>query len=101
MSDSNSNIELTEKELENIIESFENDRRFVSKQLGYDSDADMNLELLKTFQTQIVENQKIAKRLREQKRYHLLCKSKFDSDSKVAQYHQTIWQELNKIETGQ
>ena len=98
--DSDSEIKLTREELDKIAECFETDRARITEQYGYDKDADMNLQLFKTFKQQILENQEIAKRLRERQEYHLLCKGKFDPNSDMAQYHHTMWEELNKIEKG-
>ena len=95
-----SEIKLTEEELDNIVRHFESDRTQITKQFGNDNEANMYLELLKTFKEQILENQEIRKRLTDRKNYHLLCKSKFDSNSSNAKYHETMWEELNKIEKG-
>ena len=95
-----SQIKLTKEELDNIVKCFESDRTEITNQFGNDNEANMYLELLKTFKDQILENQEIRKRLVDHKNYHLLCKSKFEQNSANAKYHQTIWEELNKIENG-
>ena len=93
-----SEIKLTEDELDNIVKCFENDRERITRQFGYDNDANTYLQLFKTFKQQILENQKITERLRDRKNYHLLCEGKFESGSEMARYHHTMWEELNKIE---
>lgn len=98
MSDSNPFIKLTEEELDDIVNCFESDREFVSKQIGPDTNADMLLQLFKTFRNQIIENQNIVERLRDKKQYHLLCESKFESGSGNSQYHHAVWKELEDIE---
>ncbi len=95
-----SEIKLTKEELDNIEKCFEADRTKITQQFGYDDNADMSLHLFKTFKQQILMNQEIAERLRERQDYHLLCESKFESGSEIAQYHHAIWAELNKIVSG-
>jgi len=99
MSDT-SNIRLTEEELDNIVKYFESDREQVTEKFGYNEDADMYLQILKTFKLQILENQEIAERLRERKDYHFLCKGKFDSGSEMAKFHHLMWEEFDQIENG-
>ena len=98
MSDSDSFIKLTDEELDNIVNCFENDREFVSRHLGHDTNADMLLQLFKTFRNQIIENQNIVERLRDRKQYHLLCESRFEPGSGNSQYHHAVWKELDNIE---
>ena len=99
MSDS-TEIKLTEEELDNIVKCFESDRKKITEQFGFDADADMQLQLFKTFKQQILENQEIMDRVRERKHYHLLCEGKFDSGSTMAQYHHSMQEELYDIEKG-
>ena len=89
-----------EEELDNIVKCFESDRTQITEQFGFDADADMQLQLFKTFKRQIIENQEVMERLQEQKQYHLLCEGKFNSGSAMAQYHHAVWEELVKIEKG-
>ena len=96
----NSEIKLTEKELDNIVKCFESDRERITEQFGSDADADMQLQLFKTFKQQILENQEIMERVQDRKHYHLLCEGKFDSGSAMAQYHHAMWEELVQIEKG-
>ena len=96
----NVKIRLTEDELEKIVLFFERDRNQITEKFGYDEDADMHLQILKTFQQQILENQDIADRLTQRKDYHLLCKSRFEKGSEMAKFHHYVWQELNNIENG-
>lgn len=98
--DTNSEIKLTKEELDNILKCFESDRAQITKQFGYDDDANTNLQLFKTFKQQILINQELAERLRDRKNYHSLCESKFESSSEIARYHHAIWEELNHIEKG-
>lgn len=95
-----SEIKLTKEELDNIEKCFETDRAKITQQFGYDTEADMNLQLFKTFKQQILQNQEIAERLQERQNYHLLCEGKFDSSSEIAQYHHAMWKELNQIKKG-
>jgi len=99
MSD-DSEIKLTEEELDNIVKCFESDRKRITEQFGFDADSDMQLQFFKTFKQQILENQEIMDRVRERKNYHLLCEGKFDSGSTMAQYHHAMWEELSNIEQG-
>ena len=93
-------IKLTEDELENIIQYFESDRAQVTEKIGFDEDADMHLQILKTFKQQILDNQDIADRLTERKDYHLLCEGRFEKGSEMAKFHHLLWEELNQIENG-
>lgn len=93
-------IKLTEEELNNIVQCFEDDRRRITEQFGFDDESDMQLQLFKTFKQQILENQELMDRVRERKNYHLLCEGKFDSGSAMAQYHHAMWEELSNIEKG-
>ena len=93
-------IKLTEDEIENIIKYFEQDRAQVTESFGYDEDADMYLQILKTFKEQILENQEIVDRLSQRKEYHQLCKSRFGKGSDMSKFHHFVWQELNQIENG-
>ena len=93
-------IKLTEDELENIIQYFENDRVQVTEKIGFDEDADMHLQILKTFKQQILDNQDIADRLTERKDYHLLCEGRVEKGSEMAKFHHLMWEELNQIENG-
>lgn len=96
----NLRIRLTEEELENIVKYFEQDRNQITERFGADEEADMHLQILKTFQKQILENQDIADRVTQRKDYHLLCKSRFEKGSDMAKFHHYVWQELNNIENG-
>jgi len=96
----NSEIKLTEKELDNIVKCFESDRKRITEQFGSDADADMQLQLFKTFKQQILANQEIIERIQERKHYHLLCEGKFESGSAMAQYHHAMWEEFVQIEKG-
>ena len=96
----NLRIRLTAEELEKIVKYFEQDRAQINEKFGFDEDADMHLQILKTFQNQILENQDIADRLTQRKDYHLLCESRFDKGSEMAKFHHLVWEELNKIENG-
>ena len=101
MNKDNSKISLTEEDLGNIIKYFERDRERVTKELNTtDVESDMYLQILKSFREQILENQKIAERVRDQKQYHALCEGKFDSNSEIARFHHAIWEELHQIENG-
>lgn len=91
-------IKITKEELDNIVKCFERDREYINKESEYDADSDMYLELLKSFKQQILDNQDIVERLRDHKEYHQLCETKFASDSKRAQFHHLIYQELIEIE---
>lgn len=91
-------IKLTKEELSNIIKYFERDRQYINKESGHDEDADMYLELLKSFKQQILNNQEIAERLRDHKQYHQLCKSKFSSEPARVKYHHAMYEELKEIE---
>ena len=91
-------IKITKDELNNIVKCFERDRQYINKESGYDADSDMYLELLKSFKQQILDNQDIVERLRDHKEYHQLCETKFASDSRRAQFHHLICQELVEIE---
>ncbi|MGH1521099.1 MAG: hypothetical protein ACRBB2_01825 [Nitrosopumilus sp.] len=91
-------IKITKEELDNIVKCFERDRQYTNKESEYDADADMYLELLKSFKQQILDNQDIVERLRDHREYHQLCETKFASDSKRAQFHHLICQELVEIE---
>ncbi|WP_316505337.1 hypothetical protein [Nitrosopumilus sp.] len=93
-------IKLTEDELENIVKYFESDRAKVTEKFGYDEDADMHLQILKTFKQQILANQDVADRLTERKDYHMLCEGRFEKDSEMAKFHHLMWEELNQIENG-
>ena len=93
-------INLTEDELENIIRYFENDRVQVTEKIGFDEDADMHFQILKTFKQQILDNQDIVDRLTERKDYHLLCEGRFEKGSEMAKFHHLVWEELNQIENG-
>ena len=98
MDDVDVKIKLTEDELDNIVKYFENDREQVTEKIGYDEDADMHLQILKTFKQQILENQDIAERVTERKEYHLLCEGRFEKGSEMAKFHHLMWEELNQIE---
>ena len=101
MDKDNSKISLTEEDLDNIVKCFEMDRERVTKELDtIDADSDMYLQILKSFREQILENQKIVERVRDQKQYHALCEGKFDSNSEVAKFHHAVWEELHHIENG-
>ena len=91
-------IKLTKEELNNIIRHFERDRQHINKESGQDEDADMYLELLKSFKQQILNNQEIVERLRDHKQYHQLCKSKFSSEPARVKYHHATYEELREIE---
>ena len=91
-------IKLTEEELDSILKCFESDRNRITEQFGFDADADMQLQLFKTFKQQILENQEIMNKVRERKHYHLMCEGKFDSGSTMAQFHHAMWEELSNIE---
>ena len=93
-------IKLTEDELENIVKYFESDRAQVTEKFGYDEDADMHLQILKTFKQQILSNQDVADRLTERKDYHVLCEGRFEKGSEMAKFHHLMWEELNQIEKG-
>ena len=101
MSKDNSKISLTEEDLDNIIKCFEMDRERITKELGaIDVDSDMYLQLLKSFREQILENQKIVERVKDQKQYHSLCEGRFDSNSEIARFHRAVREELHQIENG-
>ena len=95
-----SEIKLTEEEFDNIVKCFESDRKRITEQFGFDADADMQLQLFKTFKQQILENQDVMERIQERKQYHLLCEGRFDSVSAMAQFHHAMWKELSEIENG-
>ena len=93
-------IRLTGEELEKIVQYFERDRAQITARFGADEDADFHLQILKTFQKQILENQDIADRVTQRKDYHSLCKSRFEKGSDMAKFHHYVWQELNNVENG-
>lgn len=98
--DDNLKIKLTEDELEKIITYFERDRTQINENFGFDEDADMYLQILKTFKQQILENQVIVDRLSQRKDYHFLCETRFGKGSGMAKFHHMVWKELKQIETG-
>ncbi len=98
--DNDFEIKLTEEELDAIVQCFESDRAKITEQFGFDADADMQLQLFKTFKQQILGNQEVMNRVQEQKNYHLLCKGKYDSGSAMSKYHHAMWEELVQIEKG-
>ena len=98
--DNDFEIKLTEEELDAIVQCFESDRAKITEQFGFDADADMQLQLFKTFKQQILGNQEVMNRVQEQKNYHLLCEGKYHSDSTMAKYHHAMWKELVQIEKG-
>ena len=98
--DNDFEIKLTEEELDAIVQCFESDRAKITEQFGFDADADMQLQLFKTFKQQILGNQEVMNRVQEQKNYHLLCEGKYNSGSAMAKYHHAMWKELVQIEKG-
>ena len=104
MSD-HSKIKLTEEELDNIIECFEKDRERITQEFGFDDNAEMYLQLFKSFRQQILDNQdkagkfeKIKRDVADRKKFHALCENKFGSGSGMGQHHHMVWEELDKID---
>ncbi len=64
--DNDFEIKLTEEELDAIVQCFESDRAKITEQFGFDADADMQLQLFKTFKQQILGNQEVMNRVQEQ-----------------------------------
>jgi len=96
--DNDFEIKLTDEELDAIVQCFESDGAKITEQFGFD--ADMQLQLFKTFKQQILGNQEVMNRVQEQKNYHLLCNGRYDSGSAMAKYHHAMWEELVQIEKG-
>jgi len=63
--DNDFEIKLTEEELDAIVECFESDRAKITEQFGFD--ADIQLQLFKTFKQQTLGNQEVMNRVQEQK----------------------------------
>ncbi len=80
--DNDFEIKLMEEELDAIVQCFESDRAKITEQFGFN--ADIQLQLFKTFKQQILGNQEVTNRVQEQKNYHFLCKWKYDSGSAMA-----------------
>ena len=80
--DNDFEIKLTEEELDAIVQCFESDRAKITEQFEFD--ADIQLQLFKTFKQQILGNQEVTNRVQEQKNYHLSCKWKYNFGSAMA-----------------
>ena len=98
-------IKITKEELDNIVTCFANDRQRITQEFGYDEDAEMYLQLLKSFKEQILENQykagrldKVKREITDKKKFHKLCETKYGLDSGLGQHHHAIWEELDQIE---
>ena len=96
--DNDFEIKLTEEELDVIVQCFESDRAKITEQFGFD--ADIQLQLFKTYKQQILGNQEVMNRVQEQKNYYLLSKWKYDSGFAMAKYRHALWEELVQIEKG-
>ena len=97
-------IKITKEELSEIITCFEKDREVINQKIGYDENAEMCLHLLKSFEQQILENQENAdkfermkNKIRDKKKFHLICEGNAGSDSNLGKHHHSIWEELNQI----
>ena len=96
--DNDFEIKLMEEELDAIVQCFESDRAKITEQFGFD--ADIQLQLFKTFKQQTFGNQEVMNRVQEQKNYPLLCKGRYDSGSAMGKYHHAMWEGLVQIEKG-
>ena len=97
-------IKITREELSEIITCFEKDREKINQQFGYDENAEMCLQLLKSFEQQILENQensdkfeRMKNKITDKKKFHLICEGNAGADSNLGKHHHEIWKELNQI----